>query len=174
MKGTAMTYGRLAQILHWLSAILILVLWPVGYYMANVANEVGKVSLYQLHVGIGLFILILTIVRVVWHFIDTVPEPPDGLSPGNARAFRWTHNLLYLITLLLASSGISMLLFSDAGFLPGTVLPEAIADVPPRIAHNILSRIFLILFVAHVGGVIRHQMTKGNTLARMGIPVKER
>ena len=174
MKGTSTHYGRLAQALHWISALVILLLFPIGYFMANVADEASKPSLYQLHVALGLLILILTIVRIVWHFMDQVPEPPTGLSENNLRAYRWIHNLLYFFILLLSSSGISMLLFSNAGLLPGTVDPQAIGDVPPRIAHNILSKIFIILFVAHVAGVIRYQMTKGNVLARMGLPTRDR
>ncbi len=171
MKGTATKYGRLAQILHWVSALLIIILWPMGFAMVRMADDATKTRLYQAHVAIGLIILVLTLVRIIWHFMDTIPESPEGLTSLNEKAFRWTHNLLYLILLLLATSGIGMLLLSNIGLFPGAVTPTAIADVPPRIGHSLFSKLFLLLFLAHVGGVIRYQMTKGNTLARIGVPV---
>ena len=169
MKGTIEKYGRLAQALHWISALLIIVLWPMGFSMVRMTNEVTQTRLYQAHVTIGLIILILTIVRIIWHFMDTIPDTPKGLTKINEKAFRWTHNLLYVILLLMAFSGMAMLLSSELGLSPGGVTPAAIADVPPRIGHSLLSKIFMLLFLAHVGGVIRHQMTKGDTLARMGV-----
>ena len=171
MKRTTEKYGRLAQALHWISALLIIILWPMGFAMVRMADNATKTRLYQAHVAIGLIILILTIVRVIWHFMDTVPDLPEGLTPMNGKAFRWTHNLLYVFLLLMASSGIAMLLSSELGLLPGAVTPEAIADVPPRAGHSLFSKIFMLLFLAHVGGVVRHQLTKGNTLARMGVPI---
>ena len=169
MKGTTTTYGRLAQALHWISALLIIALWPMGFAMVRMADDATKTKLYQAHVAIGLLILALTVVRIVWHFMDTVPASPDGLTSLNEKAFRWTHNFSYATILLLALSGIGMLLFSEVGLFPGSITPEAIMDVPPRTAHSLLSKIFLLLFLAHVGGVARYQLTKGNTLARMGL-----
>ena len=72
---------------------------------------------------------------------------------------------------MLALSGAAMLIGSGLGLSPRGVLPEAISDALPRTAHSLMSKVFLLMLFAHVGGVIRYQLTKGNTLARMGIPI---
>ncbi len=171
MKGTSKEYGRLAQALHWLSSVLILVLWPLGFLMVRMSDVVSQARLYQIHVGIGLLVVILTVVRVIWHFMDEVPESPAGLTPFNAKLFLWTHNLLYIFLFVLAISGAAMLISSGLGLSPRNVLPELINDSLPRSAHSLLSKVFLLLLIAHIGGVVRYQLTKGNTLARMGVPI---
>jgi len=169
MKGTTTQYGRLAQLFHWLSALLIIVLWPLGYFMVRMQETATQTALYRVHVAIGLLVAVLTIVRVIWHFVDQTPEPPPGLTSINSKLFQWTHNFLYIFLLVLAASGVAMLLSSGLGLLPGNVSPQAIDDSLPQLAHSQLSKIFLLLLVAHLAGVVRYQRTKGNTLARMGI-----
>lgn len=169
MKGSAEKYGRLAQWLHWLSAILIIVLWPIGFSMVRMPNSSAQMTLYQVHVSIGLLVALLTIIRAVWHFMDDRPAAPDGLTSFNRKLFQWTHNLLYVVLFILAVSGMAMLLSNNLGLLPGNISPAAIVDGPPRVAHAIVSKVFMLLLVAHLAGVVRHQLTKGNTLARMGI-----
>ena len=174
MKGTATKYGRLAVSVHWISALLLIALWPMGFSMTRMVEGATKTRLYQAHVAIALVVLLLTAVRIVWHFMDTVPDPPPNLTPLNEKAFLWNHNLLYLVLVLMVLSGIAILLTSGLGLSPSGVVPEAIAEVPSRTAHGLLSWAFLLLLLAHIGGVVRYQLLKGNTLARMGVPVSRR
>ena len=171
MKSSAEKYGRLALSLHWISALLMLVLWPLGFIMARMGDSANRTSLYRVHVVIGLLILLLTIIRVIWHFVDVKIDPPPNLAFWNLKAFIWNHNLLYLFLLVMAASGIAMLQGSGVSLPAGNITPDAIAaaDVPARSGHSLFSKVFLLLFLAHVGGVFRYQFTKGNVLARMGV-----
>lgn len=169
MKGTAQNYGRFAQLLHWLSAILIIGLWPMGFLMVRMGETATQTALYQVHVAIGLLVTLLTITRIIWHFVDEVPAPPAGLTSTNRKLFQWTHNFMYIILLVLAVSGVAILISSGLSILPGTISPQAIGDTTPSLAHSLLSKIFVLLLIAHVGGVVRYQLTKGNTMSRMGI-----
>lgn len=171
MKSTTTQYGRLAQALHWVSSILIIFLWPLGFAMVRMGDLTSQTRLYQLHVGIGLLVTLLTVIRVVWHFIDEAPDPPAGLTPLNAKLFLWTHYLLYIFLLILAASGAAMLISSGLGLSPRNVLPDAITNSLPQTAHSLMSKVFLLMLFAHIGGVVRYQLTKGNTLVRMGIPI---
>jgi len=164
MKGNSANYGTLARLLHWTSATLIIVLWIMGKVMTN--GEVAQ--LYRAHVTIGLIVLVLTVVRIVWIFMD---NRPDDLSmPGwRKQAFTWNHRLLYLVILLMVLSGISTLLLSGIGLSPANVAPDLIKDVPSVTGHQIGSLFILLLFLMHVGGVLQYQFTEGNTLSRMGL-----
>lgn len=171
MKSTTTQYGRLAQALHWISSILIIILWPLGFAMVRIGSSSSQTRLYQVHVAIALIVTLITIVRVIWHFVDETPDPPPELTALNTKIFLWTHNLLYITLFVLATSGIAMLISSGLGISPRNILPEAIESTLPRSAHSVVSKIFILLLFAHIGGIIRYQLTKGNTLARMGIPV---
>lgn len=164
MKGTTTNYGTLARLLHWTSATLIIVLWIMGKVMTN--GEVAQ--LYKVHVTIGLFVLLLTIIRVVWLFMDTRPD--ELPMPGwRKQAFVWNHRLILLVTLLLTFSGVGILLLSGIGLSPANVSPELIKEVPSIVVHNIGSILMLLLFLMHVAGLFHYQFTEGNTLNRMGL-----
>ena len=164
------TYGRVTQIIHWLSALLIIGLLIFGTIMTGLQDGATKTQMYQTHVFIGLTVLVLTLVRLAWRFVEPWPDGPPGLSTNRARAFKWNHILLYVFIVPLLLSGVSMLLLSNLGLSPGGVTPQAIMDVPPRIFHGIGSKLVLVLFLMHVVGVVQYQITKGDTLGRMGLP----
>jgi cytochrome b561 len=164
------TYGRVTQIIHWISALLIIGLLIFGTVMTRLADGAAKTQMYQSHVLIGLTVLVLTVIRLVWRFVEPWPDAPPGLSANRARAFKWNHILLYVFLIPLLVSGVSMLLLSNLGLSPGNVLPEAIQDVPPRTFHDIGSKLVLLLFLMHVVGTIQYQITKGDTLGRIGLP----
>ncbi|MGH1365989.1 MAG: cytochrome b [Calditrichia bacterium] len=172
LKSTTDEFGRLAQIFHWISAILIVLMVPMGFAMQNIDNETTKVMIYQIHAVIGIAVLLLTIARVIWKRIDINPDLPPGFSPLHAIGFKAVHFLLYTVLLVLAASGIGILAISELGdTLFGSqtaIIPQGLGDLPPRQAHGIMARLFIALFIAHVGGVLLHQFTKSNVLARMG------
>ena len=101
MKGTATKYGRLAVSLHWISALLLIALWPMGFSMTRMVEGATKTRLYQAHVAIALLVLLLTAVRIVWHFMDTVPDPPPNLTPLNEKAFLWNQKSTQFLSIQL-------------------------------------------------------------------------
>lgn len=163
-------YNRLSQATHWASALLILSMLGMGLAMTRIGEGGTQDSLYNAHVGIGLATLALTAVRLVALVVHRWPSPPPGLSSANERAFIGTHVLLYVLLTALLASGISMLALSGIAIVPGEIVPGNIEDVVPRRAHDILSKLFIVLLVVHVVGVIRYQAGKGDTLGRMGVP----
>ncbi len=175
MKSTPTQYGWLAQTFHWLSALLILFMIPIGITMTRLADGSIKTTLYQAHVGLGLTVLALTLLRIVWRFIEPTPQVPPGLSPLR-RFVRKSINIgQYVLLLALFSSGIASLLASGLSLSPASVLPAAIdPNLIPVIGHVWLSRIFIALLVAHLAGVIEYQLFTGNGLARMGLAVGRR
>ena len=163
------TYDRGAQLFHWVSALLIIGMAIGGIIMVRLPAESAlKVSMYQGHVAVGLLVLLLTIGRIAWLFIGKRPSPPP-MPKWEEIAFTWNHRLLYLVLIALLLSGVGMLLLSEIGLSPTAVSPEAIMDVPPRDGHGLFSKLFMVLFVMHLGGVAFYQLKRGDTLSRMGI-----
>lgn len=163
-------YNRVAQITHWASALLILSMLGIGLAMTRIGEGGTQDSLYNVHVGIGLATLVLTAVRLIALVVHRWPAPPPGLSSANERAFIGTHVLLYILLVSLLASGIAMLALSGLSLVPGSIVPADVENVPPRMAHDLLSKVFIALLLVHVAGVVRYQMGKGDTLGRMGVP----
>jgi hypothetical protein len=63
-----------------------------------------------------------------------------------------------------------MLLLSGLSLSPASVLPEAITpDLPPVFVHRLAGRIYILLLLAHLGGVLWHQFTVSRVMERMGM-----
>jgi cytochrome b561 len=81
------------------------------------------------------------------------------------------HGLLYVLLILMATSGIATIVSSGAisAISSGAALPD-FSELIPRIAHGIMSKILLALFVLHVSAALYHQFVRrDHLLARMGV-----
>ncbi len=70
-------YGAAAQVLHWLTAILVLAAFVYGQggleeRVYSAARDFER----QLHETLGLCVLALTVLRILWRAVDKRPEPP--------------------------------------------------------------------------------------------------
>ena len=162
-------YNRVAQWLHWISALLILSLAVFGTIMVRLGDDVAaKTTMYRVHAMVGSLVLLLTIGRILWVFVGSRPGPL-AMPRWEKLAFDGNHLLLYLIVLVLTGSGIGMLVTSGVSLPPTGLVPSDIQDVAARQGHSIFSKLFMALFVMHVGGVFYYQFTRGETLSRMGV-----
>lgn len=59
--------------IHWLTAILIIVLFPLGKYMEGLPTS-EKIGLIKIHAILGLIVFILTIVRSYLFFKSERPR----------------------------------------------------------------------------------------------------
>ena len=78
LKSTEFEFGWGAQIFHWLSAVAIILMFPLGFTMQAVVNESARLFLYRVHVVLGIAILILTLLRIGWRWIESQPDLPPG------------------------------------------------------------------------------------------------
>ena len=162
-------YNRTSQVFHWLSALFIIGLLVMGTIMVRVDDGSAlKATMYRGHITFGMLIVIITIARLVWLLRSGMPEKLK-MPKWEEQAFTWNHRLLYLFIFLLGFSGVGMLLQSGMSLLPTAVDPAAIQDVTARNGHNLFSKLLLVLFLMHVGGVFYYQFNKGDTLVRMGV-----
>lgn len=172
MRGNEEKFGRAAQAFHWISMIIIVFLAFGGFAMANiVTDEAQRAQMYPMHTTLGMVVLVLTILRAVWAFIDTRPKNPAGVEGPKAIAFNVVHYGLYVLLFALAASGIGMLVQSGISLPPRGLTPDMIGDVTARTGHDVMSKLFMLLFVLHLAGTIRYQVMDGDTMGRMGIPL---
>ena len=162
-------YNGVTQIIHWVSALLILCMIPLGLVMHNLSEGTAKDVMYNTHVSVGMVVLLVTAVRLGWLAFHRWPAPLPMLSTWRRRVFTGVHVVLYGVLVVVLLSGVMMVVASDMSPIPGTIQPEAIKDVPPRMVHDLLTKVLIVALVIHIVGVVDYQVRKGDTLSRMGI-----
>jgi cytochrome b561 len=170
LKSTPTRYGSVAIAIHWGSALAVILTFAAGFVMAQ--SPTVPPALLLIHIALGSLVFVLTLLRIVWWVVaDKRPELPSSQPAWQRLTARVVHGSLYLILVLLASSGITTILLSGAvpTVLAGGPVPD-FSQLIPRVAHGITSRILLALFALHVGAALFHQFVRRDRLlARMGI-----
>ena len=174
MKETPNTYGKMTQILHWVTALFIFMALIFGFTMTHFAPYEQLDQLYNNHAIGGWVLLVLMVLRLFSRWREPAPDAPEGLSEGRAKLFKWNHVLLYIFVILMLSSGVGMLSFSGLSIFPGNITAAGVQNVPPRAGHEIMSKIVFLLVLMHIGGVMQYQFTKGDVLGRIGINLKKK
>ena len=171
-KSTSTRYGNVAILIHWASALAVILTFAAGFVVADVAPPAQQGPILISHIVLGSTVLLLTLLRIVWWAVaDRQPQAPADQPSWQVRAAQLVHLGLYALLLLMASSGITTLILSGA--LPTILAGGPVADFSaliPRIAHGVMSKILLALFVVHVGAALWHQFVRhDHLLARMGV-----
>jgi cytochrome b561 len=168
-KSTSTRYGSVAIAIHWSSAVAVILTWLIGF---SVANLTQNPTLLLAHIALGTLVLLLTLFRIGWWaFADKHPRAPADEPQWQVRTAQAVHLLLYVLLVLMASSGITTVALS--GVIP-TLLSvgpiPVLSELIPRVAHGIMAKIILALFVVHVGAALYHQVIRRDHLvARMGV-----
>lgn len=172
VKSTSQSYGSVAIAIHWLSAILIVILLASGFRTANMSDAVAKAGTLMVHAPAGILLLVLTMARIGWWlFADSKPEPLGNSPRWQEQAARAVHLLFYVVILGMAASGIGMFILSGAGAVLFGGAEGTLPDFwfyPPRYPHAIGALILIALLVAHIGAALYHHFAlKDGVLRRM-------
>jgi len=172
LKSSSSHYGGVAVAIHWTSAAAIVFAFAAGLAAANTGDPLRVAPILFTHIGLGLLVLVLTLLRIVWWLAaDRQPLPPPNQPGWQVALASIVHTAIYVAILLMAASGIATLALSGAvpQLLAGAPLPD-LSQLPPRIAHGIMSRLLLALLVLHIAAAIYHQWIRGDhLLSRMGL-----
>jgi cytochrome b561 len=149
--------------------VLIFGTIPLGFAMQK-ASGGAKLASYRAHAGIGVLILLLTLGRIVWVATHVAPEPLP-VSRGHYWSMKGVHILLYVVLLVIAGSGLAMMALSTLPqVLKGmTATFPNLHTLPVRRLHGAGVRIFAVLLLMHIGGVLRYQIIESDVLARIGV-----
>ena len=171
-RSTSTHYGSVAIAIHWASALAVILAFAAGSVVANVAPPAEQEPILIAHITLGLIVFALTLLRIVWWLVaDKRPALPADEPRLQQIAARTVHYAFYVILLLMGTSGIMTLVLSGAlpTILSGGPVPD-FSELVPRVAHGVMSRILLLLFVGHVGAALWHQFIRhDHLLARMGV-----
>lgn len=179
MPSTATSqYSKIAIILHWMIAILILSLIVVGFLMTQEWMP-QRFTIFQWHKSFGILVLILSLVRLFWRLTHKPPALPEGMKGWEIFAAKLTHIGFYILMIGVPLLGWAMVSASTLPIenklfflipLPDMPGVEASKSAAERLKdfHEIGAKLILLLFVLHVGGALKHHLiAKDGTLARM-------
>lgn len=171
-KDAPQKYSKAVIAIHWISALLILGLFPLGKYMSGLQPE-EKLWLVRIHGVLGVLIFALTIIRSVLFFTTKRPDHVNTGSKFNDFLAIAVQRSFYVLLLIVGISGFATLILG--GYVEATtatpMLPELIrprSEIPPLKIHDVLSTLMMLLVVMHIAGVIRFNIKhKTNVIDRM-------
>lgn len=93
-------YTPVARFLHWLIAVLILAMVPVGVVIANEWGGPAQQLLYNLHKSIGATLIPLVLIRLIYRLTHPAPPLPKDIPAVQRFAAHATHWALYVLILI--------------------------------------------------------------------------
>ena len=160
-NNTLTEYGLISKVLHWLSAILLLIQIPLGFYLVDLDFGEERLTFENIHVIIGLTIFYLVIVRLVKNIINPTPKLNNSIFKGQKFLAKINHLLLYVTILSITISGILKKLYNGESLIiifkkikieDNFELSEIFYDV-----HVFSNYVMIALIALHVVAVIIHK-----------------
>ena len=80
VKNTLTEYGLISKLLHWISAVLLFIQIPLGFYLVDLDFGLERLTIENIHVTVGLSIFYLVILRLLYKIFNPTPRlEPSGI-----------------------------------------------------------------------------------------------
>jgi superoxide oxidase len=161
-KNTITKYGLISKIFHWLSAALLIVQIPLGFYLVDLDFGDERLKIEKIHLIIGLAIFYLIILRLLNNFVNPTPKIDPSKFLGQKLLAKTNHLLLYVAILSITISGILKKLFNGESlnlFFREITIKEnfELADQFYDI-HVFSNYVIITLIIVHILAVISHKI----------------
>lgn len=174
IKNTQNSYGWLSILMHWLSAVAVIGLFALGFWMVDLDYysdwyQTGP----HIHESVGILLAVMVVFRIVWKAINTNPHPVG--TDLEKKAAHGVHGVLYLLMLLIFVSGYLITTADGRGIevFNWFVVPSLgeflnnQEDLAGEV-HEIAAYILMGLVVLHAAAAFLHHFVhKDTTLVRM-------
>lgn len=173
-----MRYGLVSRLFHWVTVLLVLVMIPAGLTMIQEIPRPMQDRLFILHKGLGPFVVLVVLLRLLWRTATPPPPLPPDLPAAQRRAAAVVHAGLYVLLIVMGVSGYVRV--TAGGFLiealdalgipPLLGKNEAVAKVAQSV-HGTVIWLLVALIVLHVGAAAWHGLVRRDGIvARMWPP----
>ena len=174
-------YSASAKWLHWLTALCVFAIIPMGIAMHEMRDSALKNQLYDLHRSLGFVVLVLVVLRIAVKLAKGSPAPYVGLTTFERIASVATHHLLYLLLIATPIVGWAMTNAFSAGLQVKVfglfTLPHLIGE--DKALFGILQKMhkaggiaMAVLVILHVAGALMHTFVKRDTVLWRMLPRK--
>ena len=110
--NTVSEYGFISKALHWLSALILIIQIPLGFYLVDLDFGEERITFENIHVILGLIIFYLVIIRLINNTLNPTPKLNPSIFIGQKYIAKLNHILLYVAILSITVSGILKKLFN--------------------------------------------------------------
>tara|TARA_Y100000741_G_scaffold114456_1_gene85859 strand:- start:51 stop:578 length:528 start_codon:yes stop_codon:yes gene_type:complete len=169
-KNTLTEYGLISKLLHWISAILLFIQIPFGFYLVDLDFGPERLTVENIHVTIGLSIFYLVILRLLYKIFNPTPKLEPSVFKGQKFLAKLNHTLLYVTILSITISGILKklfngeiltIIFQKIEIKDNFELGELFYDI-----HIVSNYLLIILITIHLLAVITHKLFFGDNLLK--------
>ena len=176
MRNTSKAYGLVAIFLHWLDALIIILLFAIGFYMVDLTYYD---SLYKplpfIHKSVGMLMVFWFLFRIFWRVTNVSPDPLDGTTPSERTLAKLAHRGLYLLITIVLVSGYLIPTAAGAGISVFDLfsIPATITGIPNQedlagAVHRYVAYALIALVALHAAAALKHHfINHDNTLRRM-------
>ncbi|MDC3186519.1 cytochrome b/b6 domain-containing protein [Candidatus Pelagibacter sp.] len=168
--NTLTEYGIISKVLHWLSAILLLIQIPLGFYLVDLDFGEERLSIENIHILIGLSIFYIVIIRLLIKILNPTPKLDPSIFKGQKFIAKLNHILLYVAILSITISGILkklfngetlVIFFKEIRFQDNFFLADQFYNI-----HILSNYTILGLISLHILAVIVHKLFFGENLLK--------
>lgn len=180
LRNSSTSYGSIAQLFHWLIALLVFAQIAIGLYAADLPVSIERLKWLSRHKSIGITVLALVLLRFAWRVANTVPALPASMPRRERVLAIATHRLLYLLLVLAPLSG--WLHASAAGLSASWfgvfTVPDMVAKNPGitpyfEYLHEVFVYSLIVLLALHIGAALRHALFLRDGVMKRMLPGSE-
>ena len=162
VRNTLAEYGLISKLIHWISALLLFVQIPLGFYLVDLDFGTERINLENIHITIGLSIFYLVILRLLYKSLNPTPKLGPSVFTGQKFLAKLNHVLLYVTILSITISGILKKLFNGETLTifykkiqiqDNFELGELFYDI-----HVVSNYVLIGLIIIHILAVIVHKL----------------
>jgi cytochrome b561 len=155
-------YGSISKIFHWLSAAVLIIQIPLGFYLVDLDFNEKRLTIENIHVLLGLSIFYLTILRLIYKLFNPTPPLSNNIFPGQRLIAKLNHVFLYITIIMVTISGALKKLFNgeilDVIFFSFEIkdnfdLAQLFYDI-----HIVANYTLISLITLHILAVITHKV----------------
>ncbi|AFS47621.1 cytochrome b/b6/petD C-terminal domain-like protein [alpha proteobacterium HIMB5] len=103
--NTISEYGIISKSFHWITAILLFLQIPAGFYLVGLDFGETRITVENYHVIGGILIFYITILRLIYKIFNPTPSLNISLFPGQKLIAKLNHIFLYLTIFTITISG---------------------------------------------------------------------
>ena len=165
-------YGFISKVFHWLSAAVLIIQIPLGFYLVDMDFGDKRLTVESIHVTLGLGIFYLILFRLLYKTLNPTPRLQNSLFPGQKIIAKLNHIFLYVSILVITISGALKKLFNgeelDMFFFNIEIKDNfELAEIFYEI-HIVGNYTLIALISLHIFAVIIHKILfKENLLKRI-------
>ena len=177
LRNTRQRWGAVAMAFHWIMALIILAMIPLGIVAVNWRLSPTKLELFFWHKSFGITILALVVLRLLWRYANPTPALPQDTPRVERFLAGLSHALLYALMIVIPLSG--WVINSAANFpfkvfgiarLPEIVEPDKATQELASDVHLGLVITLVVILAVHIAAALRHHMVKRNDVLSKMVP----